>query len=188
MSMAGSSVTLRIRRMNITDLESVLEIDARSFPTPWPRQAYRYELEKNPASHLWVAAMQNREGVPALAGFIVVWLILDEVHIGTLAVHPQYRRRGIARALITRALSTTVKLGAKIATLEVRASNTAAQTLYRKFNFQEVGRRIAYYRDNQEDAVLMTLYDLDKKLGVTRDRNDLQGYPFQKQGQPNISS
>jgi ribosomal-protein-alanine N-acetyltransferase len=88
-------------------------------------------------------------------------VIVDEAHIGSLAVHPDYRRLGIARALLVRSLAAAAGRGATQATLEVRRSNLAAQALYRRFGFEVVGMRPRYYRDNQEDALLMTAVQYD---------------------------
>ena len=87
----------------------------------------------------------------------VAWLLVDEAHIATIAVDKDYQRVGIASKLICTALTELVNKGAILATLEVRESNQAAQALYQQFGFQAVGRRKAYYKDNHEDAILMTL-------------------------------
>jgi ribosomal-protein-alanine N-acetyltransferase len=92
---------------------------------------------------------------------IVIWLLVDEAHIATIATHPDFRRQGIAGRLLLHALSEVKKEGATHSVLEVRKSNTAAQEMYRKFGFIESGRRPHYYRDNREDAVLMTLQELN---------------------------
>jgi ribosomal-protein-alanine N-acetyltransferase len=90
-----------------------------------------------------------------------MWLIIDEAHIATLAVHPELRRQRIARKLMCVALTEAAQAGAISALLEVRAGNAAAQNLYRDFGFEVVGRRPHYYRDNQEDALLLTLANLN---------------------------
>jgi [ribosomal protein S18]-alanine N-acetyltransferase len=155
------TLTINIRPMNLEDIESVLEIDQQSFPTPWPRSAYRYELISNPMSRLWVAEVDEASGERRLAGMIVVWLIESEAHIATIAVHPDLRRERIGMRLLAYALQEMVHEGAREAMLEVRNSNQAAQELYRKFGFEVVNRRRRYYRDNNEDALLMNLVGLD---------------------------
>jgi len=95
---------------------------------------------------------------------IVVWFIIDEAHIATLAVHPSYRGFGVAKCLLTTALKSALDKGMKLATLEVRANNHAAQALYRHFGFENVGQRRRYYRDNNEDAIIMTLNHLDNSI------------------------
>jgi ribosomal-protein-alanine N-acetyltransferase len=147
-----------VRAMQLGDLDDVLEIDRLSFPVPWPERSYRYELSENPASRLLVAESTYPE--PRVVGFIGCWLIADEVHISTLAVHPTSRGHGIGRTLLEETLDLSARRGAEIATLEVRVTNATAINLYRKMGFEVVGRRLGYYRDNGEDALLMTVSGL----------------------------
>lgn len=141
-----------IRPMRLEDLEAVVTIERLSFTLPWSESAYRYELTENAAARLWVA-----EEAGQVIGMLVLWLILDEAHIATLAVHPAHRQRGIARRLLLQALRSAWQEGARQAFLEVRQSNLAAQRLYQQLGFEISGRRPRYYRDNNEDALLMTL-------------------------------
>jgi ribosomal-protein-alanine N-acetyltransferase len=143
--------------MQLDDIDQVLLIDRLSFSLPWPASAFRHELVHNPSSLLWVAELDLTNGSPCVAGAVVVWMILDEAHIATLAVHPDYRRRGISQQLLVTVLHQAVERGAVLATLEVRANNLAAQNLYKKFDFEIVGRRPQYYQDNFEDALIMTV-------------------------------
>ncbi|MBI4789622.1 MAG: ribosomal protein S18-alanine N-acetyltransferase [Chloroflexi bacterium] len=92
----------------------------------------------------------------AVLGYSGLWLMVDEAHISTLASHPQWRRRGIGELLLLAMMDGSAEIGANIVTLEVRASNVAAQALYRKYGFQVAGRRKGYYSDNGEDALIMT--------------------------------
>ena len=151
-----------IRPMQATDIEAVTAIDRISFSLPWPERAYQYELNDNPASLLWVAEINPSEAERRVAGLVVAWLILDEAHIATLAVHPDFRRNGIGESLLLTVLEDAFLKGASQAMLEVRASNSAAINLYRRFGFEIAGRRLSYYRDNNEDAVLMNLGLLDQ--------------------------
>jgi ribosomal-protein-alanine N-acetyltransferase len=152
---------LCIRSMKAKDLEAVHAIDKLSFSLPWPKSSYRYELEKNPASRLWVAEMEHDQGHHQVVGMIVIWRLVDEVHIATIAVEQAYRRQGIAYRLVFHALRNCVDEGYTFATLEVRESNLPAQALYHRFGFDVVGRRQGYYKDNNEDALLMSLQSLD---------------------------
>lgn len=154
--------TLLIRPMRDDDIKTVHKIDQLSFSLPWPERAYRYENTKNTTSLLRVAEVDQPGGDHRVVGMVVVWLILDEAHIATIAVHPDFRRQGIAARLLLVALEKSLKRGATQAMLEVRASNQAARNLYHRFGFEVVGRRLRYYRDNQEDAVLMNLEVLDE--------------------------
>jgi ribosomal-protein-alanine N-acetyltransferase len=149
---------LVMRVMTIDDLPEVMEIDRLSFPTPWSRRSFDYELNDNPASCLRVAEI--RGNAPGIAGFAGLWMLLDEAHISTLAVHPDLRWRGIGGMLLRDVIEQALGLDASLVTLEVRESNQAAIQLYRNHGFEAVGRRVRYYKDNQEDAILMTLTDL----------------------------
>lgn len=145
-----------IRKMMLDDIEQVIAIDRVSFSLPWPERSFRFELTDNPASRCWVAEVDGR-----LVGIIVAWLIVDEVHVATIATHPEFRRQGIARRLLSHALRELRNEGAQSSFLEVRASNFAAQEMYRKFGYERSGLRPRYYRDNDEDALLMTLESLN---------------------------
>jgi [ribosomal protein S18]-alanine N-acetyltransferase len=145
-------MNLFIRRMTLEDIQSVVELDQISFSLPWPERSFRFELTDNPASRCWVAEADGR-----VVGMVVTWLFVDEAHIATIATHPDYRRQGIARKLLTFTLQSALQEGAQSSFLEVRAGNLPAQEMYRKFGYVEVGRRKRYYRDNDEDAILMNL-------------------------------
>lgn len=147
---------MNIRRMTLDDLAQVVAIDTASFSLPWPERSFRFEITDNPASRAWVAETDGK-----IVGMIVSWLLVDEAHIATLATHPDFRRQGIARKLLIFSLQSMMSEGALTSVLEVREGNAAAQEMYRKFGFEESGRRPRYYRDNDEDAILMTLYKLE---------------------------
>ncbi|MBN2147112.1 MAG: ribosomal protein S18-alanine N-acetyltransferase [Anaerolineales bacterium] len=148
--------------MKIRDIPQVLAIDRASFALPWSEKSYQFEILENNASWLWVAEIQNQTGQPQIIGMIVVWLISDEAHVATIAVHPGHRQQGIARQLLARAIYESIKSGALLATLEVRQHNAAAQELYHSFGFEVVGCREHYYTDNHEDALIMTVSGLDQ--------------------------
>lgn len=149
-------MTLLIRRMTLEDIPAVIELEHISFSLPWPERSFRFELTDNPTSRCWVAEVDRR-----LVGMVVGWLFVDEIHIATIATHPDFRRRGIGRKLLSYMLIHAMKEGARSSFLEVRESNLAAQEMYRKFGFEEAGRRKRYYRDNGEDAILMNLGSLN---------------------------
>jgi len=148
-----------IRKMTVEDIPAVVALDLMSFSLPWPERSFRFELTNNPASRCWVAEVDGR-----LIGMIVNWLLVDEVHVATLAIHPDFRRQGIAKKLLTHSLRYMIGEGAISSFLEVRESNIAAQEMYRRFGYVESGRRRRYYKDNDEDAILMTLENL--KIGM----------------------
>ena len=149
-------MSLSIRKMTVADVPAVAELDQISFSLPWPERSFRFEVTDNPASRCWVAEVDGR-----VVGMIVAWLFVDEVHIATLATHPDFRRQGIAQKLLTHTLRHTSGEGATTSFLEVRESNLAAQEMYRKFGYENTGRRKRYYKDNDEDAILMTLTPLN---------------------------
>jgi [ribosomal protein S18]-alanine N-acetyltransferase len=142
-----------VRPMQPEDIPAVMAIDRESFPNPWPENTYWYELRENRTAHLLVIQSRENSEVVGVAGY---WLVVDEVHISTLAVRPDWRSRGVGTVLLAGMLRQAAGLGATSATLEVRTGNQAAQVLYRKFGFQIAGRRKGYYKDNSEDALLMT--------------------------------
>ena len=146
---------ITVRCMETHDLEAVAELDRISFTFPWSIGSYRYELLENRHAHLWVAEREK-----LIVGVLVAWLILDELHIATVAVHPHCRQQGVGTKLVENALRESVARGATLSHLEVRKSNLPAQTLYRRFGFEVVGERKGYYPDNREDAVLMSVYGL----------------------------
>lgn len=145
-----------IRKMTTADVPDAHAIDAMSFALPWPERSLYFEVSDNPAARCWVAELDGR-----VVGMMVLWQIVDEAHIATLAVHPDYRRRGLAKRLLVHALQVSWEQGGRMAFLEVRESNQAAQSMYSKFGFEEVGRRTRYYKDNGEDAILMSLSKLE---------------------------
>jgi ribosomal-protein-alanine N-acetyltransferase len=122
---------LRIRPMAVADLPAVQLIERTSFSTPWPPQAYRQELETNRLAHYLVATMGDQ--IVAYGG---VWLMVDEAHITTFAVHQRFRRRRIGERLLLALLDLSVDRHAREATLEVRLSNLAARRLYEKYGFR----------------------------------------------------
>jgi ribosomal-protein-alanine N-acetyltransferase len=162
-----------IEPMGVRDIKEVMEIERVSFPSPWSAHAYRYELLGNDHSHYFVARQRWTEepessllararrslragNRPAVLGYGGFWLMHGEVHISTIAVKPNWRRRGIAELLLVAMLDRATELGAEIATLEVRVSNATAQSLYYKYGFQQVGLQRHYYRDRDEDALSMS--------------------------------
>jgi ribosomal-protein-alanine N-acetyltransferase len=153
---------LVIRKMTVDDVPAVVDLDQKSFSLPWPERSFRFELTDNPASRCWVAELDGN-----IVGMIVVWLIVDEAHVATIATHPDFRRKGIAKRLLSHALQKLMEQGARSSFLEVRESNLAAQEMYRKFGYEETGRRRRYYKDNDEDAILMNLDSLSaERLGL----------------------
>ena len=125
--------------------------------------AQQLEAEKPRRSRLFpLSLLPNRPAVttssPDLAsiiGFAGLWLMVDEAHITTIAMHPDFRQRGLGEFLLVSLIDTAYDIGARWVTLEVRVSNSVAQSLYRKYGFHQAGVRHRYYSDNQEDALIM---------------------------------
>jgi len=145
----SESLPAKIRRMALRDLAEVESIDQHSFPLPWPAGAFRYELTKNEHAQCWVA-----ESGGQVTGALVGYLVEDEYQIATIAVHPDFRRKGTGRALLEHALVEARRSGARTAFLEVRVGNDAAQSLYRQFGFRIVGERPRFYADGEDAFIL----------------------------------
>jgi ribosomal-protein-alanine N-acetyltransferase len=148
---ARPPLKVRIERMRLEDVPAVHEIEAPSFPTPWPDYAFRQELQTNKMAHYLVV----RAGHETVA-YGGLWLMFDEGHITTFAVLPEWRRRGIGGRLMLALMDLSLELKARVMTLEVRLSNKPARELYGRFGFKPVGVRPRYYSDNGEDALIMT--------------------------------
>ena len=148
---------IRVEPMAAADLEAVLEIERASFRTPWSREAFLHELERNRVAGLWVARGERPVGTEgtAVVGYLCLWAVADEVHVTNLAVHPEWRGAGIGRLLVGTLLLHHRGRGARRAFLEVRPGNAEARRLYAGLGFKEVGRRRGYYVDTGEDALLL---------------------------------
>lgn len=140
-----------IKEMEIEDLPEIIYIEKSSFSIPWSEIAFINELSKQNSFNR-VAKFQGR-----VIGYICINYIFNEAHILNLAVHPEYRRQGIATLLMKDAITNLIKKGCIYYYLEVRESNTIAQNFYKKFGFNVVGRRKKYYQSPDEDAILMML-------------------------------
>jgi ribosomal-protein-alanine N-acetyltransferase len=140
------------------DLLEVVEIEELSGISAWGWDAYHNELQSPEDVIMLVAghAESNQNTGKALAGFIVSRLVAGELHINNVAVRPEFRRSGIAAQLLTAVLTQGRSQGARLAFLEVRAGNDAAQGLYRRAGFEVTGRRRGYYNHPREDALLMS--------------------------------
>ncbi len=145
-----------LRSMTVADIPAVLTVDKLSFPSPATEQLFRNELIDNNLAHyqVLVRAAKTDEEIIGFAGF---WNIADEIHVSTIAVHPDERGRGRGEWLLLNLLLEACRMSPLLVTLEVRHGNTTAQALYRKYRFEEVGLRRRYYRDTGEDAILMTV-------------------------------
>jgi len=182
--MQDNRLNVTVRPMTLDDIENVLILDRLSFPTPWSARTYRHEINNPERSTMVVveptddsksANGSNPEGffrrvfspppiqpqthLMAYSGF---WQIVEEAHISTIAVHPNWRGKKIGELLIWIMVREAMHRKAEMVTLEVRVSNTIAQNLYQKYGFEITGRRKGYYRDNHEDAYYMTVTPLNE--------------------------
>jgi ribosomal-protein-alanine N-acetyltransferase len=139
-----------IEPMTVADLARVREIEVEAFAVPWPRDAYRAEIEDNQVAD-YIVARDEADVV----GFAGMWVIFDEAHVTTIAVDRRHRGLRIGHRLLLALIDRAVARGARWMTLEVRPSNSVALALYRKFGFRDVALRKRYYSDNGEDAVVM---------------------------------
>lgn len=137
--------------MTLDDLPAVHAIERASFAVPWPDDAYRNELLTNRLASYVVARAGDE-----VVGFAGLWVMVDEAHVTTFAVHPRWRRRGVGERLLLALVDLSLARSAREATLEVRLSNMPARRLYEKYGFRPVGIRPRYYSDNGEDALIMT--------------------------------
>lgn len=171
-------MSLTLRYMQASDVQEVAYIDRVSFDPPWPPRSYLYEINESTYSYMvtleqrqprivkhwqrWLRALRGLNGrVPdqaVVVGYGGLWKIADEAHISTIAIHPDYRGRGYGEILLSGMCNRSAALGAGYIVLEVRAGNTIAQNLYRKYGFTVFGVKPEYYRSNNEDAFDMRLY------------------------------
>lgn len=141
---------VRFEAMRLRDLDEVLAIEHSSFPTPWSRASYHRELVVNGYATYLVGRIDGR-----LASYGGMWVVLDEAHITNIAVHPQFRGRGLGWLTLTALEARARELEASRMTLEVRVSNHVARRLYEKAGFRGTGVRRNYYSDTGEDAIVM---------------------------------
>jgi [ribosomal protein S18]-alanine N-acetyltransferase len=135
------------------DLDEITAIESESFASPWSKELFAQELV-NPISVIFVVRL-NSCGRKNIVGYIVCWLVADELHIQRIAVRSDLRKRGIASLLLHEAITFSSKVNISKATLEVRSSNVAAIKFYEKFGFSAKGVRTGYYSDPLEDALIM---------------------------------
>ncbi len=167
---------LILRYMNVQDIPEVIAIDRLSFDLSWSERSYAYEINEANYSHMvvleseghthpvrgWRRWLPRLNGQPGgrIVGYGGLWNIMAEAHISTIAVHPDFRGRNWGEILLAGMVQRSITLQAGFVVLEVRVSNTAAQNLYRKYEFQTASVKAKYYRNNNEDA-----YDMRLDLG-----------------------
>ncbi|HEU4365508.1 MAG TPA: ribosomal protein S18-alanine N-acetyltransferase [Candidatus Krumholzibacteria bacterium] len=143
---------LVIDQLELMHIPDVLRIERELFPAPWTEGMFLQEIEEKWLSRSFVGTVDK-----VVAGYIVAWLLRDEVHILNLAIGRAFQRRGYARRLLVHMIDIAKSEKSRLITLEVRVSNTPAKLLYHTMGFAPVGIRRRYYHDNNEDALVMTL-------------------------------
>jgi [ribosomal protein S18]-alanine N-acetyltransferase len=141
---------LDITPMRVADIPDVLRVESLCFSTPWPRNAFHNELTENKLAHYFIGRAGDE-----LVAYGGLWVILEDAHITTVAVHPSHQRQGYGERVLIRLLEESIERGASWVTLEVRESNLPAQSLYKKYGFTIVNTRRGYYSDNDENALVM---------------------------------
>jgi len=142
----------RLEEATSDDLPEILEVESGAYVDPWPLESFQGEL-----GNAWSTLLVARDRDGGLVGHMVYWHVADELQLQNIGVHPKARRRGVGRSLVDHLIADARRLRAKTIHMEVRASNAPAIALYRSLGFREAGRRAAYYRVGQEDALLMSL-------------------------------
>ena len=142
--------SLTFRFMNINDIDDILKIEHESFTLPWSREAFLNELTTN--QYAFYLGLEE-EG--KIIGYCGIWIVVDEAQITNVAILPEYRGKKLGEAIMRQVMEVASERGARTMSLEVRVSNSIAQSLYRKLGFQNGGIRKNYYSDNQEDALVM---------------------------------
>jgi [ribosomal protein S18]-alanine N-acetyltransferase len=150
-----------VRRMVVSDLETVAKIQRGSFADYeiWSVQAYVTELA-NPNAVYLVAVHRVPQGDPIVIGYAGIWVVMDEAHVTSIAVAPEWRGKRIGERLLIETLAAAYRLGARRATLEVRETNGPAHGLYEKYGFIFVAIRKKYYQDNGENADILWINDM----------------------------
>lgn len=144
---------LTIRKATVEDIYEIMEIEAESFSTPWSYEALETELTKNFLAEYIVIEYKNKA-----IGYGGVWIIYDEGHVTNIAVRKDYRGKGIGSLIVGSIVKICDAKKVKKITLEVRKSNLTAQNLYWKYGFEKEAIRKAYYKDDNEDAIIMNRY------------------------------
>lgn len=147
--MEEKNSSLEIVKMAHEDVDSVYEIEELSFFTPWSKKSIKTEIDNKVGRYI---VIKENGKVVSYGGF---WIVLDEANINNIAVHPDYRGRGISKILMNALIDIAKSENAKTMYLEVRSSNSTAQKLYKGLGFAMVGLRKGYYVDTDEDAIVM---------------------------------
>lgn len=133
------------------ELDAIVALESESFTNPWSRESLEWELRNSDVTHIYVLRLDDG----TIVAFCVCWIIFNELHINTVAVAPAARRRGLATVLLKHVMAEAAARAVTRATLEVRASNTAALKLYEALGFRVTATRSGYYSQPEEDALIL---------------------------------
>jgi len=133
------------------ELDAIVALESESFTNPWSRETLEWELRNSDVTHIYVLRLDDG----TIVAFCVCWIIFNELHINTVAVAPAARRRGLATVLLKHVMAEAAARAVTRATLEVRASNTAALKLYEALGFRVTATRSGYYSQPEEDALIL---------------------------------
>lgn len=190
--MSKMQTELMLRYMQAKDLEEVVKIDKVSFTPAWSERSYRFEINESQVSFMlvlekyeerpmtgfkrWLNTFRGQQNgtapQPVIVGYAGLWKIADEAHISTIASHPDYRGRKYGEIMLASMIARAIALRAAYVVLEVRESNTVAQSLYRKYDFELHGIKKGYYHHNNEDAYDMRLELIEQNIRAFRQRHE----------------
>jgi len=182
-------MTLNLRYMRLADINQVVAIDRQAFSTPWSARSYAYEVSESTYSHMvvlertapkpiqgWRRLLRGfgstapEEMVTEVIGYGGLWNIMDEAHVSTIATASDERGNGYGELLLAAMIQRSITLEAAYIVLEVRVTNTVAQALYKKYDFEITDRKKNYYRDDGEDAFDMRLDLTNETIATFRQR------------------
>jgi len=172
LEMNSSSFKILVTRMRERDLEEVLAIENNSFQSPWTKGMFLLDLDTNPFARSVVVRFP---GETKIIGYACFWIVMDELHLMNLAVHPDRRRQNIGEELARWVLSMGYEKKCRTAMLEVRESNRPARQLYEKLGFKVIGVRRGYYQGPKEDALIMLIEPLSVRLAPVSDKGGHHG-------------
>ena len=164
----------KIEKMTLASLDEVMTIEALAYGQHhWSRDSFVAEINNQISNYSCATNKENR-----IVGYLGLWKIIDEAHITNLAVHPDFRRKGVAKLLLFYLLEQCYKEKIKYLTLEVRVSNEGAINLYESFGFKSLGVRKKYYQNNNEDALIMwseNIFSENYKKRFNKIKEDIEG-------------
>ena len=148
---------IRVVPIDLDRLDEVVEIERHCFSDPWSRAMFLSEIELGGGTYARGALIADKQGAERVVGYSFAVLVMDEAHLGNLAVNPRYRRKGVAQRLLGDLVSEARRQGVRRVTLEVRESNVHARTFYARNGFIDIAMRKSYYQNPVEDAIVMLL-------------------------------